>query len=167
MKYPQAGSLCHQFFSFEADLSPLKPFYTDSRVLRKYHVGQPPSAVHPSFSRRRGRLRYILIKIPASETFAEVSIRNQTVIFRRGESCIRPKLEGEHKIRPYNLMPFGCELVLADVSTWYKGVKGGYPVGLFPSFVGRARPAFFSGRPAGRTRHLQKPRGGMAPPLTY
>jgi hypothetical protein len=32
------------------------------RPLRKSHVGQPPSAVRTLFSRRRGRLRYILIE---------------------------------------------------------------------------------------------------------
>jgi hypothetical protein len=33
---------------------------SELRPLRKSHVGQPPSAVHTSYSRRRGRLRYML-----------------------------------------------------------------------------------------------------------
>ncbi len=29
----------------------------------------------------------------------------------RGELYVRPPFRGEHKVRPYNLMPIDCELV--------------------------------------------------------
>jgi len=48
----------HPFFlPVTLNLEPL-----NLRPLRKSHVGQPPSAVHPSFSSRRGRLLHIWIK---------------------------------------------------------------------------------------------------------
>ena len=40
------------------------------RPLRKSHVGQPPSAVHHTlFRRRRGRLRYILMRKDSDRDF--------------------------------------------------------------------------------------------------
>ena len=61
------------------------------RPLRKSHVGQPPSAVHPSCSRRRGRLRYILMRKDSDRDF------------RRGLKLVLNVLpkEGDPPGRPY------------------------------------------------------------------
>ncbi len=42
-----------------------------------------------------------------------------------GESCIRPASLGEHKVRPYSLLSFDCDLVL--VATNLSVIVGAHP----------------------------------------